>query len=145
MNDQKGFTLVGVLIASVIICTIAFGATELIRVNAALLAKTKQQREMARVIGNVLNHVIENLASLQRTFETSVSTREALLREDRLPFAWDQSSVVPAEQCPTCPGRMGYIIEPLPGRPSFSRLTIRITNAYLFQGYRDYVYILADD
>lgn len=144
-KNSRGFSLVGAMITTAIVSVIALGAAEILRLNAGFLAQTKRKRDRDRIVANVLNMVIESLPLLQRTFDPSDGTRDSLLEPTTLPFAWDQSRVLPATQCGGCPGRMGFVVQPMAGRQGIVRVTIRLTHTQFEGGPRDYVFVLADE
>ena len=142
---DRGATIIGALIAAVVVCTMALGAAELLSVNSRILSMTRQKRDRDRVVGNTLHNIMENLSAIQRNFDPSDDVRDKVLAVGRLPLAWDQDKVVPAAQCPDCPGRAGFILQPLEGRAGLNRLTVRLTHKEILKDFRDYVYILSDD
>lgn len=145
IRGQKGFSLVGVLVAVALAGIMAMGAAEILSTSNKLLQQTRQLRDRDRVVGNLLNNVIDNLSLFQRDFNTSDTVVDNHLSMDRMPYAWDDDRVVPTSECRDCPGRMGFVMQPLDGRPSINRLTVRLTHRTLISGHRDYVFIIADD
>lgn len=145
IDNARGFSLIGALITTAIVSVIALGAAEMLRLNAEFLAQTKRKRDRDRIVANMLNMVIESLPVLQRTFDPSDAVRDSLLEVQALPFAWDQDRVLPTNQCPGCPGRMGFAVQPMAGRQGILRLTIRLTHSQFEGGPRDYVFVLADE
>lgn len=144
-TGQGGFTLVGALVGVAVLGIVALIASDLMQKNSNFLSRSKQSRDRDRIVGSILNDVMEDLALLQRHFDSTDQMRDAVLDLKKLPYGWDVNIIKPASQCPKCPGRMGLIVQPLEGRAGLNRLTIRVTHSGLIQGYRDYVFIIADD
>jgi hypothetical protein len=97
------------------------------------------------VIGSTLQNVIENISMFQKNFDTSKAWSDTLLDPKALPLAWDQNLLTEAVNCPNCPGRMGFVIQPLEDVPGINKITIRVTHQTLIRGYQDYVFMLSDD
>ena len=51
---------------------------------------------------------------------------------DELPMAFSDNNFVPAEQCPKCPGRFGYVIHPMPGMVTLYQVTLRLKHRDLY-------------
>lgn len=145
MRKSGGFSLIGALVTTAIVSVIALGAAEILRLNSQFLAQTKRKRDRDRIVANILNMVIESLPLLQRTFDPSDEIRDSLLDPTRLPFGWDQNHVLPLAKCAGCPGRMGFVVQPMSGRQGIVRMTIRLTHTQFEGAPRDYVFVLADE
>jgi hypothetical protein len=145
MRKQRGYTFIEVAFTMGMIMMVAYGIAEAVRVSSEFTKLTHGKRNRDRVISNLLLNVVENISQYQKNFDGSEDWREKQLALDKLPLAWDQIKLVPVKECPECPGRMGFIIQPMDGAPGLNRLTIRLTHNALLEGPKDYVYVLADD
>lgn len=137
--------MVEVMVTAAILGMVALAAAESLRSIYKFTGRTKDARNRDRIVGSLVQNVTENISNLQKSYDPDSKVKEALLSPEKLPMAWDQSKVVSAELCPSCPGRVGFYIEALPSTRGLSRLTVRITHRTLIQGYQDYVYIVSDD
>ncbi len=77
--NQSGFSLLGVMCAVAIIGVVAMGASDMLTTNQTYLSTAKNKRNRDRIVTNVLHLVIENLPLLQRHFDPSDGSRDALL------------------------------------------------------------------
>ncbi|MBI1860814.1 MAG: prepilin-type N-terminal cleavage/methylation domain-containing protein [Deltaproteobacteria bacterium] len=59
-----------------------------------------------------------------------------------LPLAWSKNFVGPVDQCVSCAGRMGYVIQPVDTLPGMFQITVRVTSSDLYSGARrDYQFL----
>lgn len=144
--NQRGFTMIEVVVVSGLIVVVVFSLTTALRMSQQFLSQVRGKRNRDRVVSSTLKNVVENIALFQKNFNTSDDWAQTLLDPKALPIPWDDNSVYNSlQECPNCPGRMGFVIQPISGMPGMNRLKIRITHSTLIQGYLDYVYILSDD
>lgn len=144
--DQRGFTMMEILVVSGLIVVVIFSLTTSLRMSQQFLGQVRGKRNRDRVVSSTLKNVVENIALFQKNFNMGDDWAESLLDPKALPIPWDDNSVYNSlQECPTCPGRMGFVIQPVVGMPGLNRLRIRVTHSTLIQGYLDYVYILSDD
>jgi prepilin-type N-terminal cleavage/methylation domain-containing protein len=143
--DQKGFTLIELLVTAALMLVVTMSITNSLRLANKFLNDTRSKRNRDRVISSTLQNIVENVGVYQKNFGLSAGAKTAMLDPSKLPIAWGQDVITTTTACPSCPGRMGFIIEPLDNIGGLNRLTIRITHQQLIQGAQDYVFILSDD
>jgi type II secretory pathway pseudopilin PulG len=143
--NHRGYTFVEILVTSALIIVVIFSVTTSLRMSQNFLSQVRGKRNRDRVVGSTLQNVVENISLFQKNFNVSKDWSDTLLDPQVLPLAWDQNVLTTKAECPSCPGRMGFIIQPLEGSPGLNKLTVRITHQTLIQGFQDYVYVLSDD
>lgn len=137
-------TFIEILVTTGIILSVVLAITNSLNNTTAFLGRVRSTRNRDRVVTGILQDIVQNVSLYQKNFNLSAAQTEAMLNPQKLPIAWSQDTVVPVAQCPTCPGRLGFIIQPLTGNLiGLNQLTIRIT--YPNFGTRDYVFILSDN
>ncbi|MBS1971605.1 MAG: prepilin-type N-terminal cleavage/methylation domain-containing protein [Bdellovibrionales bacterium] len=105
--NQKGFTILEVLVALAMIVTVGslfslgflnYQAIHLKAVNSSIVMKQ---------INNLVESIRPNLQAYQINFDSNTQ-----LSADNLPMAWNKDYIGRVEDCPDCPGRLGYTIQP---------------------------------
>lgn len=75
------------------------------------------------------------------------TTYEAV--HENLQLCWVNDGIIPIKEYPGCPGRVGYVVTPLPIGGLISRglfkVTVRVTHTELFPGqFKQYEFIVKD-
>lgn len=144
-RGQVGFTLVEILVSSVMITVVILAVTASLRMTNKFFNDVRNKRNRDRVIANTLQNIVQNIGLFQKNYGLTETKRLEMLDKKNLPIAWGQDIVTTKELCPSCPGRMGFVIEPINNVGGLNQLTVRITHDVLIDGYQEYVYILSDD
>lgn len=98
---------------------------------------------------NIVNSVYENVSTNISLYKVDYNPEEffrAISKselEKRLDFAWSKDSFVPKSQCVECPGRLGYILVPIPNYRGLYQLIIRVTQKDKIESFRDYTYLIS--
>jgi prepilin-type N-terminal cleavage/methylation domain-containing protein len=114
MMNKKGFTIVEVLVASVIgVITAGVVASYI-----SYLARVNQEMKIRRIAGNVVHSISEsirfNLSLFQVSFNNSPEHEEEMLKPANLPLGISNSKVIQRADCAKygCQAYLGYIIIP---------------------------------
>jgi hypothetical protein len=142
VRNNRGLTFVEILVTAALIVVVIIAITNSLSLSQNFLTRIRGKRNRDRVVASTLQNVVENVSLFQKNFDTTPNWTNKLLDPAVLPIAWDQNNISTATACPKCPGRMGFIIQPVDNVPGINRLTIRVTHQTLIQGYQDYVFIL---
>lgn len=110
------------------------------------LKKNKETLEgvvLSNYVNAIYNSMQSNLDLYQITYDSKSfheNTSPEFLRKN-LPMAWDFKTITKVSECEECPGRLGYIVEPVSGYRGLYKLTVRATHPNI-QGFRDYKLLL---
>lgn len=114
IRNKKGFTIIEVLVTSVIGVVTAGVVASYI----SYLARLNQEMKIRRIAGNVVHSISEsirfNLSLFQVSFDNSVASEEEMLKVENLPLGISNSTVVQRSQCAKvgCQAYLGYVIIP---------------------------------
>ena len=127
--------------------TAAFAASALQNVNRARMTSLGIQGRHD-IISSIVENIRNNIGNYQMSFNDSSAMdasgalmTDVLLAEDKLPFAWSNSVITTPAECPSCPGRYGYLIQPLSSFKGLFLVTVRLTNKDLFEGVKEYRFV----
>jgi prepilin-type N-terminal cleavage/methylation domain-containing protein len=113
-NNKRGFTIVEVLVTSIIGVVTA----GVIASYISFLAKMNHEMKIRRIAGNVVHSISEsirfNLSLFQVTFDNSVDKENSILLPANLPLGISNSTLVQRSECAVvlCQAYLGYIIVP---------------------------------
>jgi len=147
MNNQKGFTLLEVMVSMALIGALSYF---LVGSSGKIMQDTQVIRHdlaLDKVVQRISDNVRENIDLYQITYNQNEflnkTTKDEL--DAILPLAWDSNVYTTKEGCPSCPGRAGFIITPIDGYRGLYRVIIRITHTELItggDGYKDFVFLV---
>jgi len=128
-------TLIEVAIAGIILGTVLSAFMSLIHYLGKSARTVRIMAAEDRMVASLVTNIRGNLRNYQASFEpvaasgSDPATEKAL---QSMPWAFSENDLVPATRCPTCPGRMGYVLQPLATMPGMFMVTMRIKHAELF-------------
>lgn len=140
---NKGFSFVELMVAVSIFGTfvvIYIGITKNFYLNNKNVLETT-------VVNNYVNGIYNNIQSNIELYQVSydstsfINMTSAAALKQNLPLAWDSQKLSSVSSCPACPGRMGFIIAPIPSYRGLYKLTIRVTHPKI-PGFKDYIMLL---
>lgn len=115
MKNQKGFTLIEILISLVIGSITAAVIASYISYLARLNAQMKLRRVSGEAIHSLAESIRYNLSLFQVSFDNSLEKEKELLAVDKLPLAISNHTLIKRSECVgqvTCQAFVGYIIIP---------------------------------
>jgi type II secretory pathway pseudopilin PulG len=113
-NNNKGFTIVEVLVTAVIGVLTA----GVVAGYVSYLSKLNHEMKIRRIAGNVVHSISEsirfNLSLYQVSFDGSPATVERLLKPDNLPWGISNSKLIQRSECVKwgCQAYLGFVIIP---------------------------------
>jgi hypothetical protein len=117
MRDQSGMGLVEALVAAALLAVVIYWSTTAVnslnvQSRASALALSRDQ-----MVESLMVALRGNLGQFQMNFSPmdpgSVPT--PLANPSSLPMAWSDTVLTEVNNCPSCPGRLGYSIQPISG------------------------------
>ncbi len=133
MNNQKGMSLVELLLASTIVL-VSFGAT----FSFVLGVKKKTENLLnSRSRSVQIQKLAQNILADPKLFRVNFDPSEAeacrALADGDLPLVWDNINVYDKEDCPGCQGKLGFVVQPfpLPSIRGVYLVTIRVSHPTL--------------
>ena len=148
-GNKKGTTLAELLLASMILAVAAgAGYSSLNNFNTVKLRVVGSQAR-TDITSSLIENIKANISKYQANFNYTQSRSEeddtlisnSVLAKDNLPFAWSTHFVGGVDECPTCAGRFGFIIQPVAEQKYLYQVQIRVINEDLFPGHRDFYFI----
>lgn len=142
-SQERGFTLVENLMA-ILIGVIGLSA---IISGVVMYGKVNKSIEVLDSTENNINQIAEsiraNIGSFQINNQFSGANIDVLLDPKKLPMAWDTDITASAEDCPSCLGRFGFVIQPFEAYRGLYLVTLRVTYASWGSTYKDYEFVVS--
>lgn len=143
MINQKGFTLVEVMVAGAVLGAIIYWFSG----GTTFLSNKNKQLEELMIMERHVNALYENIQSNIDVYQITYDPKGFNNNTDPtnlnkyLPLAWDLKILTDVKNCELCPGRMGYVIVPLDGYRGLYKLTIRATHPKVLL-FKDYNFLI---
>lgn len=148
--NQKGFGLLETMIGFAIMGV----GTFLILQGLDMFDDSKVRADKSINLENTLSNVLESVKANIILEKIDFQAEEAFFVhttyqavKDNLKLCWVKDGVIPLENYPTCPGRIGYVVTPLKvGTLSLRglyKVVIRLTHDELYPGsFKQYEFIV---
>ena len=144
--NSKGFTLVEILISLALLGGLIFGVMRGVGYFSGQGAKIEDKLVLQKNILNLVESIQSNVSFYQVNFNDEEFVRTTNYKEVKkmLPMAWSKKQYVKAQDCPQCPGRIGFSITPLSASyRGMYQLRIRVTHDKLYKdSYRDFLFVI---
>ena len=143
MKNEKGFTLVEVMVAAGVLAVVVY----IFSGGTSFLAIRNKQLEELMIMERHVNALYENIQSNIDVYQVTYDPQEFNENADPsklnkyLPLAWDMKILTSVDNCENCPGRMGYVIVPLDGYRGLYKLIIRATHPKV-PLFKDYIFLI---
>lgn len=150
-NNQKGMglleVLVGISIASVGGFIILNGIDYLGNKKAVVDKNANLENMISGIIGSIRSNIMMEKIDFEPEEFLQHTTYDAV--EKSLNLCWVNDGMLPLENYPTCPGKIGYVVTPFKvGTMEFRglyKVTLRMTHRELLPNqFREYVFIVKD-
>lgn len=116
--------------------------------GSIFLRKFSNETEESVAIENIVKSIYDNVSTNIALFKVNYDPEEFFSSvsagelEKRLDYAWSRDVFVAKDKCAECPGRLGYVVVPVPQYRGLYRLVIRVTHKEKISGFRDYTYLI---
>jgi prepilin-type N-terminal cleavage/methylation domain-containing protein len=139
-RSNLGFGLVELMVATIIFTILVAAGVQLHSTMNRASKEVFLAKAEDRDIANILEKVIKQFNQQQISF-SRIEMESSDPKLNNLPLAWNDEVIVPVERCPNCSGRMGISARPHPSLPGIFVVSVRLTNAELFHGVKDYKFL----
>lgn len=146
---ERGTTMIEMMIAVGILTTMSLAVMSAMSYYAKTIEHTRTVQQRDKRIQALLENFRSNLSYYQANYTHVTADAMAALDPATLPYAWSQSTLVPAAECPACPGKLGYVIYASDGLPGMFKVVVRVTHSELYKdadptkiGYRDFQFVV---
>lgn len=141
-NCESGFSLAENMIAIGLLGLLMVAMMAATSTVFSSLERARAAATESRIMSSLIEEIRADPERYQKNFAPFTTTNSALKTSLGLPIAWSQDYRGPVSGCPTCPGRLGYVIRPTDGFPGLFTVTVWIENPNYFQGSREYSFIV---
>lgn len=143
MRNNRGFSLVEVLVAIGLLGVGIAGLTSLIISEKKSIARNIAKRNMDLYYLGLVEQIQSDMNSFQVSYFSTVTDLDNFLNPATLPLGFDGQSVHPIASCPTCPAKIGVAAMPHYIIRSNYHVKIRIVDPRFFTPYRDFEFIVS--
>lgn len=128
INNQKGFSIIGSLLASGLIIMTFYSLTTWLNVTQKQFAQQMTKKEGSQVVLNLFTEIRSNIDQYRVNFDHSKDALKNKLSPDKLFLTWKDGHVCMLKDCPDQIGRIGYLIQPMDGIKGLYLITVRVVN-----------------
>lgn len=145
--NNKGFSLVEIIVSLGVLGATVFLGTMALKNISVTEKEVRNDTTLDNTVHSLVGAIRSNILMQKVNFnaQTFLETTSVDKVKEILPLAWNHSIIVPKEECPDCPGRIGYVVTP-PNETIYRGLyqvTIRVTHEQLFPGsYKTYTFLV---
>lgn len=147
---EQGFGLLEAMIAFAIIGVGTLLVMQGLDFFGGHKKKTDEGVNFENTLVGILESIKSNITFEKVDFEADESFLKHSTYEEvkpRLKLCWVKDGIIPLEEYPNCPGRMGYVVTPLKVGTMTLRglykVTLRVTHDQMFPGgFRQYEFIV---
>lgn len=145
IKNQQGQTIVEAIIGFALITIVGLAFVG----GMVSLRNTTKGTVILSTTEKQVSDIAENIKSGVENYQVNFSddsSGEDPLDPSTLPMAWDSGVSVPKDDCATCAGTYGYVIQPYSNYRGLYKVTLRMTHkAWIENGenFRDYVFVVS--
>ncbi len=134
--NNSGMSIIEVLLASAAVLIVFLAAMSFaldIKKKSTLISS---KRSYSKEYEKIANLIISDPKLFKISFDPSEKTKCILLDQAKLPIAWDHKNIYELQDCPGCPGRVGFVIQPydVPTFRGVYKVTFRMSHTTLTKG-----------
>lgn len=143
IKNNLGLTIVEVLVGLGIAVTAGSAVTMGLIQAQNQTKKTTETDVTDKQILEIAENIRIAPETYQVTFDYTGDAADRLLNPTSLPMAWDKNKSVPVAECPDCPGRYGYIVQPFENYRGLYLVTLRLTHKSWKDTYREHQFVVS--
>lgn len=149
--SKNGFSIIeamaGIAVLSIIVLVAIKGIESLNKdINHVNTLNTKDNR-VYEIIENIRATFDKTLVSFPINANSGTTTTaqyiNQVLNVNELPMAWSLNTELPADQCPECPGRFGYVVTQVPGYGNLFLVSVIFTHKDWSSAPRKYEFMVS--
>lgn len=141
---MTGYTYIEAIAAVGILSVISYGIYSGVVYLSSQTHRVINISTKDKAMSALLSTIRTNVDLFQINYDLTPAAMEQLLAVNNLPQAWSTNAgITDVKNCPTCPGRIGYVVQPVGGIRGLLQVTVRITNKELFDGHQDFTFMVA--
>ena len=149
-NFSSGFSLIENLLAIAVVSVVSVGLMGGMIALQKMSTQTHLLTSREKQINDIADNIRVSLETYQINYANQISVTDGsnpdvkdLLDLAKLPLAWDNGVSMTAEECTTCAGRYGFVVQPYQSFPGLYLVTMRMTHKTWTEPYRDYVFVVS--
>jgi len=139
---QKGFTIVEMLVTAALLLVMIMTGTRVVltmkQVTQSVSSKISENQQMQ----NVLENIVKGFSLHQISFDDTSVAKDAFFADPNYRFAWGGDIFAMESECPHCPGRMDFFIQPHQDLPGLFTVNVRVTHKDWPHEYSEYVFMV---
>lgn len=141
---NKGFSIIEGVIALSLVSVVVVVFLEGIQQFRTVAFRANVLSSNEKQINDIAENIRSNFQNYQVNFDYTSAKLNQLLALNNLPMAWDLGVNLPVNQCSTCRGKYGFVIQPLDTFRGLYTVTLRFTYQDWGAGvYKDYVFLVS--
>ena len=150
-KNEHGTTLIETMIGASLMMIGIMAMTGVMTGMSKSSSQAKLKIGDSKQVQSLAESIRKDIGSYQIDFEHPVTMSQSesnaaiinkVLVPTKLAMAWDNNSIYPAHECPSCPGRYGFLIQPFQSSPGLYLVTVRRTHRDWKVSYKDFQFIV---
>lgn len=143
INSNRGFTiiesLVGMSLLGILLAISITSVQQVRKISETVTTSESSDKQILQIIENVRS----NMNSFKATYDYyDEAIADGLLEDNKLAMAWDGNIDTTKDQCPTCRGRYGYVLQPYEKYRGLFILTLKINHQTWPGGPKTYKFLV---
>ncbi|MGI4993347.1 hypothetical protein ACRXCV_11990 [Halobacteriovorax sp. GFR7] len=145
--DNRGLSLAEIVVTAGLLGVLIYAFVGGQNVFRKANKKSRSQVVQYNIVHSLYRKISSNSALFQMNLNSDdfLSMTSVQDLNEKLPLAWNDKLVTSVDECPSCPGRLGYVLIPHPSYRGLLKLVIRVTHRSYIEGFKDYEFIISGE